>query len=284
MRVLVIGRTGQVARELIRRPPAGVTVEAWGRDVLDLSDPAAAQALVHGAEADAIVNAAAWTAVDAAEAEEATAMTVNGAAPTAMARAAAARAIPFLQISTDYVFDGQGETPFTPDDPTAALSAYGRSKLAGERGVRAAGGSHAILRTSWVVAGHGKNFVGTMLRLGATRDSLRVVADQHGAPTPAAAIADALFTMARALRDGAPGGTWHLSGTPDTTWAGFARAIMQTAGLPCRIDEITTADYPTPARRPPNSRLDCATLTRDFGIGRPDWPAHLPAIINELQS
>ncbi len=284
MKVLVIGRTGQVARELQRRVPAGVMVEAWGRDVLDLSDPAGAAHLIHGAEADVIINAAAWTAVDAAESAEAEAMAVNGAAPTAMARAAAARRIPFLQISTDYVFDGQGETPFTPDDPTGPLSAYGRTKLAGERGVRAAGGPHAILRTSWVVAGHGKNFVGTMLRLGAGRETLRVVADQHGAPTPAAAIADALFVMAAALRDGAPSGTWHLSGSPDTTWAGFARAVMEAAGLPCRIEDIATADYPTPARRPPNSRLDCTSLTRSFGIARPDWQAALPGLIRELRA
>lgn len=284
MKVLVIGQSGQVARELVRRAPTGVEVTAWGRDVLDLSDPAGAEHLIHGADTDAIINAAAWTAVDAAETAEAEAMAVNGAAPTAMARAAAARRIPFLHISTDYVFDGQGETPFAEDDPTTPLSAYGRTKLAGERGVRAAGGRHAILRTSWVVAGHGKNFVGTMLRLGATRDVLRVVADQHGAPTPAAAIADALFTMARALHDGAPGGTWHLSGQPDTTWAGFARAIMATAGLPCRIEDITTADYPTPARRPANSRLDCRAIARDFGIARPDWQAALPGLITELQS
>jgi dTDP-4-dehydrorhamnose reductase len=150
--------------------------------------------------------------------------------------------------------------------------------------VRAAGGTHAILRTSWVVAGHGKNFVGTMLRLGAARDELRVVADQHGAPTPAAAIADALFTVARALCDGAPGGTWHFAGTPDTTWAGFAAAIMQTAGLSCRVVPITTADYPTPAQRPGNSRLDCTRIARDFGIARPDWQAALPSIIAELRS
>lgn len=283
MKVLVIGRTGQVARELQRRAPAGAAVTAWGRDVIDLTDAAGAAHLVHGAEADIIINAAAWTAVDAAEGDEAGAMAVNGAAPTSMARAAAARRIPFLQISTDYVFDGQGETPFAEDDPTVPLSAYGRSKLAGERGVRAAGGPHAILRTSWVVAGHGKNFVGTMLRLGATRDELRVVADQHGAPTPAAAIADALYIMAAGLADGAPSGTWHFAGTPDTTWAGFAGAIMETAGLACRIVPIPTADYPTPARRPANARLDCARIARDFGIARPDWQAALPGIVRELQ-
>jgi dTDP-4-dehydrorhamnose reductase len=284
MKVLVIGRTGQVARELQRRAPAGVEITAWGRDVIDLSDAAGVAHLVHGVEADAIINAAAWTAVDAAEAEEPAAMAVNGAAPTSMARAAAARRIPFLHVSTDYVFDGQGATPFTEDDPTVPLSAYGRTKLAGERGVRAAGGPHVILRTSWVVAGHGKNFVGTMLRLGAARDSLRVVADQHGAPTPAASIADALLLLAARLAAGAEGGTYHFAGTPDTTWAGFAGAIMQAAGLPCRIDPITTADYPTPAQRPANSRLDCARIARDFGIARPDWHAALPGIISELQS
>jgi dTDP-4-dehydrorhamnose reductase len=237
---------------------------------------------VAAGEADAIINAAAWTAVDGAEAEEAAATVVNGEAPAAMARAAAARGVPFLHISTDYVFDGAGDQPFTPEHPTAPLSAYGRSKLAGEIGVRAAGGSHLILRTSWVVSSHGTNFVKTMLRLGATRDSLRVVADQIGGPTPAADIAAALVTAARALRDGAPGGTHHFSGGPDTSWADLARAIMAGAGLACRIEDIPTADYPTPARRPLNSRLDCSSLTRCFGVSRPDWASRLDQILLDL--
>lgn len=284
MRLLVFGRTGQVAQELARRCPAGVELRQLGREEADLSDPGACAAAVAAAEADAVINAAAWTAVDRAEAEEAAATVVNGAAPAAMARAAAAKGVPFLHISTDYVFDGSGTAPFAPDAPTGPLSAYGRSKLAGETGVRAAGGNHLILRTSWVVSAHGTNFVKTMLRLGREREVLRVVADQTGGPTPAAAIADALFVAARAMAGGAAGGTHHFSGAPDTTWAGLARAVMAGAGLACRIEEIATADYPTPARRPANSRLDCRSFTRAFGLARPDWRAGLAEILRALQA
>lgn len=282
MRLLVFGQTGQVARELVRRAPADVTVTALGRDVANLSDPESCAAAVAGAKADAIINAAAWTAVDRAEAEEAAATVVNGDAPAAMARAAAARGLPFLHLSTDYVFDGAGHTPFTPDHPTAPLNAYGRSKLAGEAGIRAARGPHLILRTSWVVSAHGANFVKTMLRLGRERDVLRVVADQIGGPTPAAAIADALFTASRAMMAGAAGGTHHLAGAPDTSWAGLARAVMAGAGLSCRVEDVLTADYPTPARRPLNSRLDCTGLATVFGIPRLDWQAGLSDILKEL--
>jgi dTDP-4-dehydrorhamnose reductase len=284
MNILVFGQTGQVARELIRRAPADMVLTALGRDKADLSDPAACAALVRGAEADAIINAAAWTAVDDAETAEAAATVVNATAPTAMARAAADRGLPFLHISTDYVFDGAGTAPFLPSHPTAPLGAYGRSKLAGEEGVRAAGGPHLILRTSWVVSAHGRNFVRTMLRLGATRPDLNVVADQTGGPTPAAAIADALFVVARQMADGAPGGTHHFAGQPDITWAGFARAIMATAALPCTIRDIPTSAYPTPARRPANSRLDCTSLQAAFGIERPDWQAGLRDILADLNA
>lgn len=282
MRLLVFGQTGQVARELLRRAPAGVTVLALGRDRADLSDPDACGAVVAQAEADAVINAAAWTAVDRAEAEEAAATVVNANAPAAMARAAADRGLPFLHLSTDYVFDGTGQTPFLPDQPTAPLNAYGRSKLAGEVAIRAAGGPHLILRTSWVVSAHGSNFVKTMLRLGRERDMLQVVADQIGGPTPAADIADALFSTARAMVDGSAGGTHHFAGTPDTSWAGLARAIMAGAGLGCRIEDIATESYPTPARRPLNSRLDCQSLAASFGIQRPDWQDGLSEILKEL--
>ena len=279
MKALVFGQTGQVARELARCLPEA---RFLGRDQADLMDPAACAAAVASFDADVVINAAAWTAVDKAEAEEAAATVVNGDAPAAMARAAAAKGVPFLHISTDYVFDGAGDTPFQPDHQTAPLGAYGRSKLAGEVGVRAADGQHLILRTSWVVSAHGANFVKTMLRLGAEREVLRVVADQIGGPTPAASIAEALIVAAGALRDGATGGTHHFAGTPDTSWAGFARAIMAEAGLPCRIEDIPSTDYPTPARRPLNSRLDCRTFETAFGIKRPDWRLGLSGILREL--
>lgn len=279
MKLLVFGKTGQVARELQRLAPDATYL---GRDEADLMNPTACAAVITASDVDAVINAAAWTAVDKAEAEEAAATTVNGDAPTAMARAAAEKGIPFLHISTDYVFDGTGDQPFTPDHSTAPLGAYGRSKLAGEQGVRAAGGPHLILRTSWVVSAHGANFVKTMLRLGAERESLRVVADQIGGPTPASAIAEALLVAAQAMVAGARGGTHHLSGQPDTSWADFARRIMADARLPCRIEDILTSEYPTPARRPLNSRLDCSALTEAFGIPRPDWRQGLKAIVKEL--
>jgi dTDP-4-dehydrorhamnose reductase len=279
MKALVFGQTGQVARELARLMPEA---RFLGRREADLTNPAACGAAVLASDAEVVINAAAWTAVDLAEAEEAAATVVNGDAPAAMARAAAVKGVPFLHLSTDYVFDGAGETPFQPDHPTAPLGAYGRSKLAGEVGVRAAGGRHLILRTSWVVSAHGANFVKTMLRLGAERDSLRVVADQVGGPTPAADIARALVLVAGRMRQGADGGTQHFAGAPDTSWADFARAIMAGAGLECRIEDIASSDYPTPARRPLNSRLDCRGLQAAFGIIRPDWRTGLSDILKEL--
>ena len=280
MRVLVFGQTGQVATELALRCPPGVTATFLGRHLADLSDPAGCAARI--GQTDAVINAAAWTAVDRAETAEAAATVINGDAPAAMARACADRGIPFLHLSTDYVFDGAGVAPFAPEHPTAPLGAYGRSKLAGEVGVRAAGGVHLILRTSWVVSAHGTNFVKTMLRLGRERSRLNVVAVQIGGPPPAAAIADALYVAARAMAQGAAGGTHHFAGAPDTSWAGFARAIMAAADLPCSITEIPSSAWPTPARRPANSRLDCRSFEQAFGLPRPDWQAGLSAILHCL--
>ncbi len=285
MRLLLIGRTGQVATEVMRRAPDDVAVTALGREAADLSDPQACAQAVRAAEADAVLIAAAWTAVDRAEAEEAAARVVNADAPAAMARAAAERGLPVVHISTDYVFPGVGEAPYCPEDPTGPLGAYGRTKLLGEEGVRAAGGRHAILRTSWVFSSHGANFVRTMLRLGRERAEVSVVADQVGGPTPAASIADACVTVARALAGGrgdAAGGTFHLSGAPDTSWAGFAEAIMAEAGLVARVNPIPSSAYPTPARRPPNSRLDCSSLEAAFGVARPDWRAGLREVLRDL--
>ncbi len=283
MRVLVFGRTGQVARELARRA-TGITLEAHGRETADLGDPAACAALVRASDADAVIVAAAYTAVDRAEEEEALATTVNAEAPGAIARAAAAAGIPIVHISTDYVFDGSGDAPFAPGDATGPLGAYGRSKLAGEEAVRAAGGVHGILRTSWVVSAHGSNFVRTMLRLGAERERLRIVADQVGGPTPAAAIADLCYAMAAKLGlEPALSGTYHVSGGPDVSWAAFAREIFARAGVDCAVEDIATAEYPTPARRPLNSRLDNASTAAAFGLPRPDWREGLDAILAELR-
>ncbi len=284
MRVLVFGQTGQVARELRLQCPQGWEMTSLGRADADLGDPDACAAAIEASRADAVVNAAAYTAVDRAETEEVLAHRINAEAPTAMARTAAARRVPFLHISTDYVFDGSGTEPRRPDDPTGPLNAYGRSKLAGEEGVRAAGGPHAILRTSWVFSAHGGNFVKTMLRLGAGRDSLDIVADQVGGPTPAADIAAALLAMAQIIADRPDtGGTFHFAGAPDVSWAGFAREIFSQAGLACTVRDITTADYPAPARRPANSRLDCTSLQAAFGVERPDWRAGLASLLRQLE-
>lgn len=279
MTLLVFGKTGQVAQELQRRAPEATFL---GRAEADLSDPAACAAAIRAAAPTAVINAAAYTAVDRAEDDEAAATVINGDSPGAMARACAALGIPFVQISTDYVFDGQGTVPFAPGDPTAPLSAYGRSKLAGEQAIAGAGGPHAILRTSWVFSAHGGNFVKTMLRLAETRDRLTVVSDQIGGPTAAGPIADACLTAAAKLtEDPSLTGTYHFAGAPDVSWADFARAIFALTGAAVDVADIPTSDYPTPAQRPANSRLDCTRLAR-LGIARPDWHRDLTHVLTEL--
>lgn len=282
MKILVFGEIGQLGQELIRRA-GGVTLEVRGLEEADFTRPGTCAAFVSATDADAVINAVAYTAVDKAEEDEALARRINATTPTALAQAAAARGLPFVQVSTDYVFDGSGDRPFAPDHPTGPLGAYGRTKCEGEEGVRAAGGPHAILRTSWVVSAHGQNFVKTMLRLGRDRDRLSIVADQVGGPTPAAALADVCLAAARGLvADPGKTGTYHVAGAPDVSWAGFARAIFAEAGIVCDVTDIPSADYPTPARRPLNSRLDCASLEAVFGITRPDWRAGLRDILKDL--
>lgn len=279
--ILIFGTTGQVATELRRLMPDATYL---GRDRVDLADPDACAAAIAQHDPEAVINAAAWTAVDAAETEEAAAAVVNGDAPGAMARACAALGIPFVHISTDYVFAGDGTAPWTPADPTGPLGAYGRTKLAGEAAIAAAGGRFMILRTSWVFSAHGANFVKTMLRLSETRDALNVVQDQIGGPTSAADIAAACVTLAHALiADPSRGGIYHFSGAPDVSWADFARAIFAAAGRDVTVTGIPASDYPTPAVRPGNSRLDCGTLLADFGIARPDWRDSLDEVLKELK-
>lgn len=277
--LLVFGRTGQVARELARLAP---DARFAGRDMADLSRPADCAALIRATAPRAVINAAAWTAVDKAEVEAEAAQTVNADAPGAMATACADMGISFLHVSTDYVFDGSGDAPRDEDAPTNPLNVYGATKLAGEQAVAAAGGHWAILRTSWVFSAHGANFLRTMLRLGAERPRLTVVADQVGGPTPAWSIAAALLSMADQMRgDSDKSGLFHFAGRPDVSWAGFAREIMAKAGLPAVIEDIPTTAYPTPATRPLNSRLDCGRVRRVFGIERPDWRDALAHILAE---
>lgn len=277
--ILTLRRTGQVGSYLAAMPG----VVAMGRGSANLSDPDACAAAIRAHAPAAVINAAAWTAVDAAEDDPQHVHLVNAAAPGTMAQVCARLGIPFVQISTDYVFDGSGERPWQPSDTPAPLNAYGRSKLAGERAVAAAGGVYAILRTSWLFSARGRNFLTTMLRLGAERDRLTVVADQIGGPTPAADLAAACHHAAlRLIERPDLSGTYHYAGHPDTSWADFARAIMQEAGLACEIANTATADWPTPATRPLNSRLDCSALAA-LGLQRPDWRAGLRAALAELK-
>jgi dTDP-4-dehydrorhamnose reductase len=281
MRILIFGKTGQVATELARNCPAGISCRFLARTDADLADPTQCEAVVLAADADAVINAAAFTAVDAAQTDEQTATIINGQAPGAMARACAQKGIPFLHVSTDYVFDGSGTAPFAPDHTTRPLSAYGRSKLAGEDEIRNSGARHLIMRTSWVFSAHGQNFFKTMQRLGKSRETINVVADQIGGPTAAHDIAKALFIATKSMVDGHKGGTHHFSGQPNTSWADFARAIMKGSGLPCKVRDIPSSDFPSVSNRPPNSRLDCNSLTKLFKISQPDWRQSLREILTE---
>ena len=277
--LLVFGRTGQVARELQQLAP----VLALGRDAADLAQPGACAAAIQAHRPRVVINAAAYTAVDRAEQDEPLATAINGAAPAEMALACAALNIPLVHISTDYVFAGTGHHPWAPGDIALPANAYGRSKWAGEEGIRASGCTHAILRTSWVFSAHGANFVKTMLRLSDARDQISVVDDQIGGPTPARAIAAACLAIADQLQE-APEktGTYHFSGAPDASWCAFACAIFRQAGRPTRVQAISTSAYPTPAARPLNSRLECNTTTSVFGLARPDWHAGLKECLTQL--
>ncbi|MGZ3214959.1 dTDP-4-dehydrorhamnose reductase [Paracoccus sp. T5] len=279
--LLIFGRNGQVAHELAELAPRA---RFLGRDEADLADPPACAAAIRAIAPLAVINAAAYTAVDRAEAEPQIARTVNADAPGAMARECAALGIPFLHLSTDYVFDGAGHLPRDEDAPTGPLGVYGATKLAGEEAVAAAGGQWAVMRTSWVFSAHGTNFVRTMLRLGAERDRLTIVGDQVGGPTPAADIAAAALAILWGMQaDPAKGGIYHFSGAPDVSWADFARQIFARAGMNTKVVDIPGTDYPTPARRPLNSRLDCGRIARDFGIQRPDWRMGLARVLQQLK-
>ncbi len=280
MSILIFGRTGQVATELQRL----ADVVALGRDQADLSDPAACANAINAHRPHVVINAAAYTAVDRAEEEEARATVINGDAPAAMAQACRELDIPFVHLSTDYVFAGDGTQAWCPGDIPNPQNAYGRSKLKGEDAVRITGGRFAILRTSWVFSAHGSNFVKTMLRLSDSRDSLNVVADQIGGPTPASAIAQACLTIADHLAtDIGKSGTYHFSGAPDTSWHDFATEIFGQASRTIKVTPILTENYPTPAKRPLNSRLDCRSTEDVFGLKRPDWRHDLTEVLRQLE-
>ena len=278
--ILVFGQTGQVATELQRHRD----VIGLSREDADLSDPKACADFIKYQKPKVVINAAAYTAVDKAEDEEPLAMVINGNTPTAMAEACGAFGIPFVHISTDYVFEGTGEITFHPNDPTTPQNAYGRSKLMGEIGIRNSGAVHAILRTSWVISAHGENFVKTMLRLSETSNSLKVVADQIGGPTPARDIALACLQIAEQLiQNPSKSGTFHFSGAPDVCWAEFATEIFDQARRSVSVIPISTLDYPTSAVRPLNSRMDCRRTEQAFGISRPCWRTGLNRILKDLE-
>ncbi|HTC11831.1 MAG TPA: dTDP-4-dehydrorhamnose reductase [Acetobacteraceae bacterium] len=287
--ILVTGGTGQVASALAAA--GGAAVRVVGRPAFDFDKPESLVATFRAAAPWLVVNAAAYTAVDTAEDDVEAAYRANRDGPGALAQLCRAADIPLIHISTDYVFDGAKGAPYVETDPTGPTGIYGASKLAGEQEVLASGARVIVLRTSWVYAPTGRNFVRTMLRVGAERDRLRVVADQKGCPTTAADLADAIVAIAAWVREGwreAHGGIFHAAGTGETTWHGLAVATFQEAArhgarVPT-VEAITTADYPTKATRPADSRLDCAKLASVFGVRLPDWRTSLARTIDTIRT
>lgn len=279
MRVLVAGANGQVARALQdRAPPGRVEVVAVARPQLDLTDPASIAAVMQAAAPDLVINAAAYTAVDQAESDEAAAFAVNAVGAGHLAAAAAQAGAAIFHLSTDYVFAGDKSGPYRETDPTGPTGVYGRSKLEGEHRVAAGNPRHAIFRTAWVYSPHGANFVKTMLRLAGTREEIGVVHDQSGNPTSAHDIAAMLWQIGPQMvpaPDAFVPGIYHLTASGEASWAEFAEeifAVSAAAGGPsARVKRIMTADYPTAARRPANSRLDCTKLADLFGQKLPHW-------------
>lgn len=287
MKVLIIGRHGQVSHELQRRLGTVGELIVLGRDQLDLAQPDQIRRQVQSVRPDLIINAAAHTAVDLAESEPQVAVAINAVAPGILAEEALALDIPLIHYSTDYVFDGRKAGPYTEDDSPNPLGVYGKSKLAGEQAIRDVQSKHLILRTSWVYSTHGRNFLLTMQRLLQEKPELRVVADQIGAPTWAGTIANSTLALIERWQanEVADWGTYHLSAHGETSWFGFAQAIgeaLRQQGKPCaRLIAIPSSDYPTPAARPLNSRLDCSRLQRDWGVSQPDWQTALRECLTE---
>ena len=286
--LLVLGAEGQVARELAAiGPEHGWTVTRIGRAQADLSTAEIAPLLAEHRPA-LVVNAAAYTGVDKAEGDEAAARALNAELPGRAARACADAGTPFVHISTDYVFDGSKLGPYTEDDPLAPLGAYGRTKAEGEAAVAAAGGVAAVVRTAWVYGAQGANFLRTMLRLAETREELGVVADQHGCPTWSREVAQACVRLGDRLcaGDRDAQGVFHAAGAGETSWAGFAEAIFaesaRRGGPSAQVKPITTAEYPTPAARPANSRLDCAKLERVVRWRPAPWRESLSKVMDQM--
>ena len=289
MDILLTGGSGQVGIELLRQPwPEGARLHAPGRDELDLADPASVARIMAARPWDAVISSGAYTAVDKAESDVAAAWAANALAPAILAKASAETGVPIVHLSTDYVFSGDKPEPYRENDPVGPIGVYGASKEGGEQAVRTANPRHAIVRTAWVVSPHRANFLKTMLRLGAERDELRVVADQRGCPTFAIDLAAAVrqIVLRLARDEAAPTGTFHFVNEGEATWAEFADAIMEAAiargERGARIVPITTAEYPTPARRPANSRLATDRLRAEYAIEPPPWRRSLDAALTEI--
>ncbi|MEA3535648.1 dTDP-4-dehydrorhamnose reductase [Rhizobium sp. CC-YZS058] len=290
-RYVVTGVTGQVARALLERAPAEADREicAIGRPDLDLARIETIEPALRAARPDVILSCAAYTAVDQAEDEEQTAFRINAEAVGEIGRVAKDLGVPVIHLSTDYVFDGEKATPYREDDAVNALGAYGRSKLEGERRLRDSGADHVILRTAWVYSPFGKNFLKTMLTLAETRDMISVVGDQFGNPTSALDIADAMVKVGENLLSSPASnlrGVFHLTATGSASWAEFASEIFaqssKEGGPTAAVRPISTADYPTKARRPKNSRLDCGKLLAFHTIAMPDWQDSVAVTLKRL--
>ncbi len=289
MKLLVFGASGQVATCLREEADDRCDVVCLGRPDGDLCRPETAQEAITAHRPDLVINAAAYTGVDKAESEEAAAFELNAEGPRRLAVACKANAIPLIHYSTDYVFDGTKQTPYTENDPTTPLGVYGRSKLAGEQAITAETCDHIILRTAWVYSPHGSNFVKTMLRLGNERDQLRIVSDQVGNPTSATDIAVATLQIAAQLLDGnAARGVYNLTGSGEASWHEFALAIFSAGAAQGRktptVEAIPSSEYPTPAKRPANSRLDGSKLRESFGVVLPHWSDGLERCLDRLKT
>ncbi|MEP7210314.1 MAG: dTDP-4-dehydrorhamnose reductase [Alphaproteobacteria bacterium] len=286
MKMLVIGSSGQVARAL-QAGEAGMTVVAVGRPDLDLEQPDTLVRAIEAHAPDIIASVGAYTAVDLAESEPEKARRINALGPEAIARACAERRLPVIHVSTDYVFAGEKAAPYVETDPTVPRTVYGRTKLEGEQRVAAAAPQHVILRTAWVYSDQGKNFPRTMLRLAKVRPELGVVDDQHGCPTYAPDLAEAICSVARRIGEGrGVWGVFHAAGEGETTWRGFAEEVFtlsaKRGGPTAVVKALTTAEYPTPAHRPANSRLDCSRLAASYGVRLRPWREALADCIARL--
>ncbi|MGD0192669.1 MAG: dTDP-4-dehydrorhamnose reductase [Rhizomicrobium sp.] len=286
MKLLIIGRTGQVGRELAGVTwPAQIDATLVDRSSCDLTDRETILRALRDASPDLVVNAAAYTAVDRAESEPELARLTNSEGPAALATGCRACGAALIHLSTDYVFDGAKAAAWLEDDAANPLSVYGRTKWQGECLIRDTLDQHIILRTSWVFAGHGNNFVKTMLRIGKTQDEVRVVSDQLGSPTAARDIANAIATIAQAVAGGEERwGTYHYASAEPVRWNGFAEAIFAASGQKVRVAPITSDEFGARAKRPANSVLDCTRIRLAYGIERPSWHAALSDVISELRS